>query len=402
MAAISVIVPVYNVESYLPQCMDSIRRQTFSDIEIVCVVDGSTDRSEAILRLYEKVEPRLRIVVKKNGGLSSARNAGIEASTSPLLMFVDSDDMLEPRACETVCAAFQAYDADLVTFGANCYPAFESTPWYDKVLSPRNVHYSEFDAAIVFDEASRPFAWRTAAKAKFFERTGLRFDETVRFGEDQIFQFEAYPQANGVTFISDKLYDYRLARKDSLMATTLANMGTKLREHILISHKICAAWEHLDLMAQYGERLLDFMAEFLLYDYMVAPRETRDELLSPLLKFLTDWFEPDQALKINMGEPAQLLLKHLIAGGFPPEKTEELRQAYLDSLGYVEGTPARPKWQDGLRTVLPMTALANEERLNEERDLVDADRMRWYAEDAAACAKALALLQAELLAASLS
>ena len=125
-------------------------------------------------------------------------------------------------------------------------------------------------------------------------------------------------------------------------------------------------------------------------------------MLSPLLKFLTDWFEPDQALKINMGEPAQLLLKHLIAGGFPPEKTEELRQAYLDSLGYVEGTPARPKWQDGLRTVLPMTALANEERLNEVRDLVDADRMRWYAEDAAACAKALALLQAELLATSLS
>lgn len=402
MAAISVIVPVYNVESYLPQCIDSIRRQTFTDIEIVCVVDGSTDRSESILRLYASVEPRIKIVVKENGGLSSARNAGIDASSAPILMFVDSDDMLDRKACETVHAAFQAHEAEMVTFGARCYPEFESTPWYDRVLSPRDVHYDEFSPAIVFEEQSRPFAWRTAVKADFLARTGIRFDETVRFGEDQIFQFEAYPQAKGVTFISDKLYDYRLARKDSLMATTLAETRTKLSEHILISDKICTSWKEQGLLARYGNEMLNFIAWFLLYDYMVASPETRDELLSPFLTFLTDWFQPEQARTIDMGEPAQLLLEHLIAGGFPPEKTAELRQAYLDSIGYVEGQEQRPRWKENLRTVLPLTARANEKRLDDVRWLVDPAVMRWYAEDAAACARALEILRAEVMAATLS
>ena len=77
MPKVSVVMPVYNVEDYLAPCIDSIRRQTFDDIEIVCVVDGSRDRSEAILRLYAHLDERVKVVVKPNGGLSSARNAGI-------------------------------------------------------------------------------------------------------------------------------------------------------------------------------------------------------------------------------------------------------------------------------------------------------------------------------------
>ena len=228
MPLISIIVPVYNVEAYLPQCIDSIRRQTFRDFEIVCVLDGSTDRSAALLNLYSQVEPRLRVIEKENGGLSSARNAGIEAADGEIVMFVDSDDMLTSDACKVVADTFEATDAEVVTFGAWCYPQFESTPWYDAVLSPKDAYYEAFCPDVLFKEQSHPFVWRTAVKTELLNRAGLRFDETVRFGEDQIFHFALYPKARGVAFVSKKLYEYRIVRKESLMATRFANQNCVL------------------------------------------------------------------------------------------------------------------------------------------------------------------------------
>ena len=94
MPCISVIVPVYNVEEYLCVCLSSIRKQSLRDIEIICVNDGATDASGELLDLFAAVDERIRIVEKENGGLSSARNAGIEAARGDYLMFVDSDDLL--------------------------------------------------------------------------------------------------------------------------------------------------------------------------------------------------------------------------------------------------------------------------------------------------------------------
>ena len=82
MPLVSVIVPVYNVERYVSACLDSLRAQTVSDIEIICVVDGSIDRSESIVRMHQALDERVRVIVKDNGGLSSARNAGIRAAKS--------------------------------------------------------------------------------------------------------------------------------------------------------------------------------------------------------------------------------------------------------------------------------------------------------------------------------
>ena len=89
---ISVIVPVYNVEKYLYTCLDSILNQTYSNIEIICVNDGSTDKSRKILEEYRKKDSRIRIVDKENGGLSSARNAGMRVAKGEFYSFIDSDD----------------------------------------------------------------------------------------------------------------------------------------------------------------------------------------------------------------------------------------------------------------------------------------------------------------------
>ena len=104
---ISIIVPVYNTEAYLPACVESLLAQTHRDLELIFVDDGSTDGSAAILDAYAARDGRVRVIRKENGGVSSARNAGIAAATGDYIGFVDSDDKVEPTYCETLLRAFK-------------------------------------------------------------------------------------------------------------------------------------------------------------------------------------------------------------------------------------------------------------------------------------------------------
>ena len=99
---ISVIVPVYNVEKYLAECLDSILNQTYTDLEIICVNDGSTDNSLKILNEYAQKDNRIKVISQQSGGASVARNTGIKHSTSEYLTFVDSDDIIKPTYMETL------------------------------------------------------------------------------------------------------------------------------------------------------------------------------------------------------------------------------------------------------------------------------------------------------------
>ena len=112
---ISVIVPVYNVEKYLARCLDSILGQTYENLEVICVNDGSPDNSFAILHEYAAKDARIKIVEKQNGGLSSARNAGMVCATGDFIAFVDSDDTIAPNCYET-CIKHATDDVDVVAF----------------------------------------------------------------------------------------------------------------------------------------------------------------------------------------------------------------------------------------------------------------------------------------------
>lgn len=102
MPTISVIVPVYNVEPYLRQCVDSILGQTFRDFELILVDDGSPDGCPAICDEYAKMDSRVKVIHKENGGLSSARNAGLDVAKGKYIAFVDSDDWIHPEMSETM------------------------------------------------------------------------------------------------------------------------------------------------------------------------------------------------------------------------------------------------------------------------------------------------------------
>lgn len=114
---ISVIVPVYNVEPYLARCVDSILAQSYKSLEVILVDDGSRDRCGAICDEYAAKDSRIKVIHKENGGLSSARNAGIDAATGTYLSFVDSDDWIEPDAYEQMAVLMETYCAKLVCGG---------------------------------------------------------------------------------------------------------------------------------------------------------------------------------------------------------------------------------------------------------------------------------------------
>ena len=116
MSEISIIIPVYNTRSYLIECLDSVIAQTFNNIEIILVDDGSNDGSEKIVDEYALRDERIKVIHQKNQGLSAARNTGIKASKSPYIMFVDSDDYVDEKYCETPYSIIKQHNADIVSF----------------------------------------------------------------------------------------------------------------------------------------------------------------------------------------------------------------------------------------------------------------------------------------------
>ena len=119
MPKISVIIPVYKVEQYLPECLDSIINQTYKNLEIICIDDGSPDNSGKILDEYASKDNRIRVIHKENGGISSARNAGLDIATGDWISFVDSDDWLDINTYEKLLSSADEANTDIVMFG-NC------------------------------------------------------------------------------------------------------------------------------------------------------------------------------------------------------------------------------------------------------------------------------------------
>ncbi len=316
MAKISVVVPVYNVEDYLDWCLASLEDQTLKDIEIIAVNDGSTDASPDILRRYAEKDKRMKIIDKENGGLSSARNAGILAATAPIVCFLDSDDRFTPDACETIVNAFgndEGTPVDVVTFGARCYPEEGGYPWMIEHLSPRDIEYSPFDADVIFKEMSRPFAWRTACRTDFLKDNGLFFDEDVKFGEDQVFHFAIYPRSKKTRLISDKLYDYRLSREGSLMSKVNVDSEKKMLEHVKIMRAIFSDWKAAGLLERYGREMADWTIEFAGYEILSIPSDKRGAVASSFRAFLREYWTEEQIKAMELPDAISDILLALLS-----------------------------------------------------------------------------------------
>lgn len=266
MPDITLVIPMYNVERYISLCLDSVRAQTLANIEAICVDDGSTDETARIAEQHAVLDGRIKVIRKENGGVSSARNAGIRAAAGTFVMFVDSDDCLEPQACERVLELFRSRTTDVVVYGTHVVPATAEDDWFRRRLAPRDVYYEAFEPAVLFKECSHPYPWHAAVRRAFLIENDLLFDETVLYGEDEVFHFEMYPLARGVLFTSEKLYRYRVFRSQSLMDDRAHAYVKMVREHVYVVDRILRAWRQRGFFGRCDEQVVKHLLAFVVFD----------------------------------------------------------------------------------------------------------------------------------------
>lgn len=256
MPTTSIIVPVYNVEDYLEKCVHSILAQTEPNFELLLIDDGSTDRSGEFCDRLAQQDERVRVIHQENRGLGGARNTGIEAATGDYLLFIDSDDTLQPQTLERALTAAKTATAEIAIFG------YQTVNEQGDVLSV----YPETLPGTVFSPAEKkdvfflsPCAWNKLYARDLFLRTGIRYPSRVWY-EDIRTTLKLYAQTDRVVGVDYIGYNY-LQRPGSIM-----NSGNLQRNlEIIDAFDDLLAWFHKTQLFSVYEAELRYLAVFHIY-----------------------------------------------------------------------------------------------------------------------------------------
>jgi len=239
---VSIIVPVYKAEKCISKCVESLIFQSLKDIEIILVDDGSPDNSGIICDEYAKKDGRLRVIHKENGGVSSARNRGIEEATGEYILFVDSDDWVEPDYAEALYNTKQRYPNYEVLCGFRTVSDYEGTFVSENRFSKNEEdivsfkRYMELMGAVLVQSP-----WNKLYRAAVIKNDNLRFDESLSLGEDVLFNLSYYDccKSDNVFVLNVPLYNYIKTGGESLDNKYYPNLiildemiYTKLKEFI--------------------------------------------------------------------------------------------------------------------------------------------------------------------------
>ena len=209
---VSIVVPVYNAEEFLHESITSIINQTYKDIEIVCVDDGSIDQSFKILELYRKRDKRIVVLSQDNQGSAVARNTGFDSTSGEYVLFLDADDVFDKNLVYHVVLNAEETHADIIVFNydvLNNKTKSKSSPVYKK---PDTIISAVFSASDIPDSIFNSFgnnAWTKAFKRSFLDRTNLKFDFELRRAQDALFTNQALVLADSISYINEVLVSYR-------------------------------------------------------------------------------------------------------------------------------------------------------------------------------------------------
>ena len=226
---VSIIVPIYNVEEYLHECVDSVLAQTYSDIEIILVDDGSTDCCGEICDQYEKKDCRIKTIHKKNGGLSDARNVGFDVSNGEYIYFLDADDYIIPNAIEKLVNNIETEGSDFVYFDANTiYDDFSELGYKESFVrkgSYKTKSGVKSIAVLLDNNEYYPCVPLLFFKREFLIKNDMRFEKGI-IHEDELFSVVSFLKASKVSYVKELLYVRRL-RADSIMSLRTSEKSFK-------------------------------------------------------------------------------------------------------------------------------------------------------------------------------
>lgn len=212
MVQVSIIVPIFNTENYLKECLNSIKEQTLKDIEIICVNDGSTDGSEEIIKSFCKSDPRFKLINQKNKGQSTARNRGIKEAKGEFIAFADSDDKIETNMLEILLQNAKKNEAEISMCSINTFNENEikKDSYLNLDILPNELEDKSFQAkdtrGILFKIPVVP--WNKIYKTSFLKENNIYFEEGINF-EDNLFFTKTFFLAKNIVFTKLPLYNYR-------------------------------------------------------------------------------------------------------------------------------------------------------------------------------------------------
>lgn len=291
MAKVSIIVPVYNVEKYLKECLDSVQNQTLKDIEIICIDDGSTDLSAQILDEYAKKDSRFKIVHKQNEGYGKAMNVGLDLATAPYVGIVESDDRVEVDMYEKLYVLMEEKRVDMIK--ADYYEFYEGAKgeaienYIYAISEPRLRHYipltkgklekflalydSEFniaecEEAFIFEK----YTWSGLYNREFLNKNHIRHNETPGASyQDNGFWFQTMVKAEKIYFTKQAFYHYRIDNLNSSIHSK-AKVFAVCDEY----NFIC---DFLDQMGEAGKRFYKWATLFKITDNLSNLIRVADE-----------------------------------------------------------------------------------------------------------------------------
>lgn len=284
---VSVIIPIYNAERYIRQCMDSLVKQTLKEIEIICVNDGSTDHSEEILKEYSASDPRVRVLSQKNAGAGAARNTGLRNAGGEYLSFLDADDFFEPDMLEISYQKAKEGNAQIVVFGSDQYredtDSFQTVDWVIRkhALPP----YRPMNFRTFTDNVFKVFvgwAWDKLFEREFIEKYDLLFQEQ-RTSNDLLFVFTALVLAERIEVEYKILVHQRRNNPASLS-------NTREKSWYCFYDALTALRDNLKKYGLYRELEQDFInyaLHFSLWNFDTLQGEKKKLLYKKLKK---EWF----------------------------------------------------------------------------------------------------------------
>ena len=276
MPMISIIVPVYKVESYIRRCIDSILNQTYTNFELILVDDGSPDDSGVICDEYATKDKRIKVIHKQNGGVSSARNTGLNVAQGDFISFVDSDDWIHPQMFELLIKAVAEYNADAVTINnlwcndANFeYPEYNYNTIPRKNVSGKIIKENIYDYLYgsLHDIGLSCGLWGMYAAHLYTE---TRFNETISNNEDMEMACRLNQKLESIVHLDVPVYFYYIGNESATRTALNCNILTMLTSWLLMSS---AAISPIDSDKFYYHYIWQF------FDYQYRVHTNKDERL---------------------------------------------------------------------------------------------------------------------------
>ena len=215
---VSIIIPIYKVEKYIHRCIESVRQQTYQNIEIILVDDGSPDGCPSICDDYTKKDKRIKIVHKKWGGLSDARNTGLDIAQGEYIVFVDGDDIVSENMVSEMISTLKESEADLVAVGYRRFSSEDELQAGNESFEKKLEIYSRFEGIkqLFVKNSFGNYQWNKLFKREFFETLRFPVGHTM---EDLAIAYLILEQCNSIAYNTNPLYYYR-QRCDSLLHTS--------------------------------------------------------------------------------------------------------------------------------------------------------------------------------------